>query len=58
MKEKLEQRLTSLKLEFESGQKLLADLEVKEANLRETLMRISGAIQVLEELLAQANTED
>lgn len=50
MKEQIEQRLTSLKAEFESGQKMLADLEAKEASLRETLLRISGAIQILEEL--------
>ncbi len=52
MKEKLEQRLQTLKSEFESGQKVLAELEVKQASVRETLLRISGAIQVLEELLA------
>ncbi|MFB2919613.1 hypothetical protein ACE1CB_14300 [Aerosakkonema sp. BLCC-F2] len=52
MKEKLSQRLRSLKTEFEMGQKLLAEYEEKQCNLRETLPRISGAIQVLEELLA------
>lgn len=51
MKTQLEQRLQSLKAEFESGQKMLADLEAKQANLRDTLLRISGAIQVLEEVL-------
>ncbi|EGJ30601.1 MULTISPECIES: hypothetical protein [Moorena] len=40
MKEQLEQRLTQLKAEFESGQKVLADLEAKQANVRETLLRI------------------
>ena len=54
MKQQLEQRLQSLKSEFESGQKMLADLEAKQANLRETLLRISGAIQVLEEELNNA----
>ena len=54
MKQQLEQRLTALKAEFESGQKMLADLEAKQTNLRETLFRISGAIQVLEELLAES----
>ncbi|NEP50615.1 MAG: hypothetical protein F6K65_18125 [Moorea sp. SIO3C2] len=53
MKEKLEQRLQSLKSEYEAGQKMLAELEVKQANLRETLLRISGAIQVLEETLGE-----
>lgn len=53
MKAQLEQRLKELKIEFESGQKMLADLEVRQANLRNTLLRISGAIQVLEEALSQ-----
>lgn len=57
MKEKLEQRLTELKVEFESGQKMLADLETQQANLKTTLLRISGAIQVLEEML-QAEAPD
>ncbi|HBB34553.1 MAG TPA: hypothetical protein DDZ80_29860 [Cyanobacteria bacterium UBA8803] len=59
MKQQLEQRLQSLKAEFESGQKMLADLEAKQANLRDTLLRISGAIQVIEEELnTAANRED
>lgn len=53
MREQLEQRLKGLKTEFESGQKMLADLETQQANLKTTLLRISGAIQVLEELLSQ-----
>ncbi len=53
MKEQLEQRLQTLKSEFEAGQKVLADLEAKQANLRETMLRISGAIQVLEEMLEE-----
>jgi chromosome segregation ATPase len=55
MKQKLEQRLQSLKAEFEAGQKMLADLEAKQANVRDTLLRISGAIQVLEEELNSAS---
>lgn len=50
MKQQLEQRLKELRTEFESGQKMLVDLENQQANIRETLLRISGAIQVLEEL--------
>ena len=53
MKEKLEQRLQSLKAEFDAGQRLLAEYQTKQANLRETLLRISGAIQVIEEELSQ-----
>lgn len=52
MHKMIEQRLNQLKAEFESGQKMMADLESKQANLRDTLLRISGAIQVLEELIA------
>ncbi len=57
MKEQLERRLDQLKAEFEAGQQMLADLEAKQANLRETLLRISGAIQVLEEVLAESEKE-
>lgn len=52
MKQQLEQRLKELKDQFESGQKMMVELEGKQTNLRDTLLRISGAIQVLEELIA------
>jgi predicted nuclease with TOPRIM domain len=55
MREQLEQRLKVLKAEFEAGQKMLTELEAKQASVRETLMRINGAIQVIEEELAKAN---
>ncbi|NEO99918.1 MAG: hypothetical protein F6K58_14805 [Symploca sp. SIO2E9] len=54
MKEKLQQRLQSLKAEYEVGQKMLVELEAKQTNLRETLLRISGAIQIIEETLGEA----
>jgi hypothetical protein len=57
MKQQIEQRLQSLKAEFAEGQKVLADLEAKQASVRDTLLRISGAIQVLEELV-KANSDD
>ena len=53
MKTQLEQRLQALKAEFETGQRMLAELEAKQANVKESLLRISGAIQVLEEELAE-----
>ena len=56
MKEKLENRVAELKSEFEAGQKMLADLETKRRELEATLLRISGAIQVLEELLEKNET--
>lgn len=51
MKQQLEQRLKQLRAEFEAGQNALAELESQQMNLRNTLLRISGAIQVLEELI-------
>ena len=51
MREPIEARLNSLKAEFKAGQSILAELETREADVRNTLVRISGAIQVLEELL-------
>ena len=53
MKEQLEQRLEALKAEYEAGQKMLAELEIKQTALRETLLRIAGAVQVLEEELGR-----
>lgn len=53
MKEQLEKRITELRSEFEAGQKMLDDMETKRRELEATMLRISGAIQVLEELLAQ-----
>ena len=52
MREQMEQRLAELKAEYEAGRKMLADLEAKQINLQQTLLRISGAIQVVEELLS------
>jgi uncharacterized coiled-coil protein SlyX len=51
MQEQLQNRLASLREEFATGQKVLAELENRQAELRQTLLRIHGAIQVLEELL-------
>ena len=56
MIQQIEARLKELKGEFENGQKMLADLESREANVKSTLLRISGAIQALEELLSPAKT--
>jgi uncharacterized coiled-coil protein SlyX len=52
LREQLEQRLRDLKAEYAAGQQMLTELESRQAHLRETLLRISGAIQVLEEELA------
>ena len=58
MRQQLEQRLQALKAELASGQKVLAELEMKQTNVRDTLLRISGAIQVIEEELAEAASEE
>lgn len=55
MKEQLEQRLQQLKTEYESGQQVIADLDKRRAEVQPTLLRIQGAIQVLEEELAKAD---
>jgi len=56
MKDQLSERLTQLKSEFESGQKVLRDLEARQQDVRDTLLRIGGAIQVLEEMLQTTAT--
>jgi len=52
MRERLQQRIEALKEEFQTGQQMLRELETQQSLCRERLLRISGAIQVLEELLA------
>ena len=51
MKQQIEDRLQALRAEYDSGETMLATMEAKQADIRRTLLRISGAIQVLEELL-------
>jgi uncharacterized coiled-coil protein SlyX len=55
MRTQLEQRLQALHSEYTAGQKVLAELDTKQMHLRETLLRISGAIQVLEEELSKSD---
>jgi hypothetical protein len=58
MEERLRNRLEALKREYEFGQNKLRELVSEETELRQTLLRISGAIQVLEEALAQGAKPD
>lgn len=53
MREQIENRLSELRTEFDVGQKVMAELEIRQANLRSTLLRIGGAMQVLEEMLGE-----
>ena len=52
MIDKLKKRLATLKTEFEAGQKGLAAIDIQRRTLQEALLCITGAIRVLEELLA------
>lgn len=58
MREQIEKRLSELQTEFEVGQKVMAELEIRQANLRSTLLRIGGAMQVLEELLGEKKADE
>ncbi|HEX9736058.1 MAG TPA: hypothetical protein VGG06_29190 [Thermoanaerobaculia bacterium] len=57
MQDRIAQRLEELRAEFEAGQKMLAELDEKRDRLRESLLRIAGAIQVLEELAGEGSPE-
>ena len=51
MREEIQARLEELKKELETGQAELQKVEMQRTYLRETVLRIGGAVQVLEELL-------
>lgn len=53
--DRLHERLTELRAEFEAGQKMLEELDEKRDRLRESMLRIAGAIQVLEELESESS---
>ena len=53
MREQMQTRLEILRKEFEAGEAELEKVEKQRAYLRETILRIAGAIQVLEELLTE-----
>jgi predicted nuclease with TOPRIM domain len=55
MKSELNARLLELKEEYQKGQERLIALEQETANLSKTMLRISGAIQVLEELIGDTS---
>jgi predicted nuclease with TOPRIM domain len=58
MQEQLQKRLEDLKKEFETGQARLRELETEQAYIRETMLRISGAIQVLQEALGSESKSE
>jgi chromosome segregation ATPase len=54
MQHEIERRLGELERELEGARETLAELETRRAGIRSQMLRISGAIQVLEELRAGA----
>jgi prefoldin subunit 5 len=58
MVQEVSDRLEELREEFEMGQRKLEDLESQAASVRNTLPGISGAVQVLEELLSTNSAAD
>jgi hypothetical protein len=50
---RLAERLVALRAEQAAGRRVLADLQSRQAEVQDTLLRIAGAVQVLEEELAK-----
>jgi hypothetical protein len=51
----MEKRLLELREELDKGRKQLDHLDYQRKETRDTMLRISGAIQALEELLKEEN---
>jgi prefoldin subunit 5 len=58
MRDQLEKRRDELAQELKAGQEMLADLDNRRSELQQTMLRITGALQVLEELLAAAADDE
>jgi hypothetical protein len=54
VRDQLERRLDTLRAEQQAGERMRARLQAEQTEVEQTLLRISGAIQVLEELLSPA----
>jgi len=52
------ERIEQLKKEYQTGQQQLNDLEERKKTLQTILLRISGAIQVLEELKNEEDSQE
>lgn len=57
MQTQLEKRLKALREEYDQGEQVMSELLNKQRELQQTMLRIQGAIQVLEEELAIAATD-
>ena len=58
MENRLRERLTELRSDFAEGRRRLEELEGQARAVQHALLRISGAIQVLEEELARSTCAD
>lgn len=58
MRDMIDARLTELRAELEAGHQLQAELEARRLELHQSMLRISGAIQVLGELTAADDATD
>jgi predicted nuclease with TOPRIM domain len=58
MRERIQSRLGELQREYELGRVRLQELERQQRQLEDQLLRISGAIQVLGEVLARPSNAD
>ncbi|MGH1492109.1 MAG: hypothetical protein ACRBK7_22420 [Acidimicrobiales bacterium] len=57
MEADIQSRLEELRAEKDKGEQMLMNLETEANELRSQLLRISGAIQVLEELSGSSGSE-
>ena len=51
MRERIQDRINELQAELDTGSQRMQELEREQTQLREVMLRISGALQVLHELL-------
>lgn len=58
LRQTAEARLATLRQELKTGNDALAQLDARRAQLVDTLLRIGGAVQVLEEVLAIPESEE
>ena len=58
MREQLDMRLAELQREFAAGEQQLRELEAQQVRLRDTMLRIDGAMHVLREMLAKVSVGD
>jgi hypothetical protein len=54
--ERLQNRINELKAEMTAGEQQMQALEQRKKDLESTMLRIKGAIQVLEEMLSAQNS--